>query len=203
MLDSGLKMNELITQLKSELDIAIPFSDDTYIRLANEVLQLLYTEIIREENAVVIQNIADNKIILSDIAIPDNQREIQFENVTKVYVNNELLSKSAISNIDIFPNIYYREIGNCLGFDTTKADAYSVKLFYCISPALFTKDNIVLFNVPIPYEWLPLITSKVKGEIFKMVNEDDISAKWLNDYNNLIEAFKAWCNKHYLSYLGW
>lgn len=197
MFKSGLSVKTYVEQLKSEIDIATPFLDDTYIRIINEVLQLLYSEIIKEESCSEISNNSETGTMPSPIELSD----IKFENITKVYADDILLSKSTISNVGIFPNIFYREIGNSLGFSCENKNIEKIRVFYNIVPALLEGEEEE--DIPIPYEWLPLISAKVRGEIYKLVNEDAISAKWLNDYNNLLEDFKVWCSNHYSSYLGW
>ena len=63
----------------------------------------------------------------------------------------------------------------------------------------FVTANTVVVNVPasndnvmVPVEFIDLVKAKLRGEAYKLVNEDGIAAKWLNDYNMLLETFKAW-----------
>ena len=44
----------------------------------------------------------------------------------------------------------------------------------------------------IPLEFIDLVKAKLRGEAYKLVNEDGIASKWLNDYNILLETFKLW-----------
>ena len=57
--------------------------------------------------------------------------------------------------------------------------------------------NIVIdnSNVMVPLEFIDLVKAKLRGEAYKLANEDDIAAKWLNDYNILLETFKAWISE--------
>lgn len=214
MFDSGITVKKCIEIIKNEIDITTPYEDDVYLRFINEVLQLLYSEIIKEEylskytesdtiNVSKKQTILDNFPVLSNI-----HRSIHFEDITKVYVNDILLSKSTISNVGIFPNIYYKLFdgtNNMIGFaikeEAEEANEYDIKIYYNAVPVIYATFNYNDVNIPLPYEWLSLITSKVKGEIYKLVNEDNQAAKWLNEFNNQLESFKIWCANHYNSYL--
>ena len=47
----------------------------------------------------------------------------------------------------------------------------------------------------VPMEWLDLVGAKMRGEAYKIANEDGLSAKWLNDYNTQLEYLKIWAAK--------
>jgi hypothetical protein len=49
--------------------------------------------------------------------------------------------------------------------------------------------------LPIPDEYLSLLRAKLRGEIFKLANEDSLAAKWLGEYNALLPAFAAYCER--------
>ena len=44
----------------------------------------------------------------------------------------------------------------------------------------------------LPPELIDLAKAKLRGEAYKLANEDGLAAKWLNDYNVLLETFKVW-----------
>ena len=50
-------------------------------------------------------------------------------------------------------------------------------------------------NVMVPLEFIDLVKAKLRGEAYKLANEDVLSAKWLNDYNILLENFKMWISE--------
>ena len=41
-------------------------------------------------------------------------------------------------------------------------------------------------------EFIDLAKAKLRAEAYKVANEDNLAAKWINDYNVLVETFKAW-----------
>jgi hypothetical protein len=57
-------------------------------------------------------------------------------------------------------------------------------------------------NIALPPEFIDLISSRVRGEIYKIVNEDGLSAKWLSDYNSQLENFKIWAMSRNLRFGG-
>jgi hypothetical protein len=66
---------------------------------------------------------------------------------------------------------------------------------YIVKPALVEVDeNDVIqdTNVMVPAEFIDLVKAKLRGEAYKLANEGDYAAMWLNDYNILLETFKNW-----------
>jgi hypothetical protein len=44
-------------------------------------------------------------------------------------------------------------------------------------------------------EWLDLLAARMRGEAYKVANEDGLAGKWMNDYNMQLESFKIWAAK--------
>ena len=68
----------------------------------------------------------------------------------------------------------------------------TVKIVYYIRPAMVTSSNLDTQYIMLPVEWLEMIRSYVRGQAYETANEDTIAAKWLNNYNALLESFKQW-----------
>ena len=90
----------------------------------------------------------------------------------------------------IFKNTFYKD-HNDIGYCTEEIPR-RVKIIHIVKPALVTTENYSNMNVMIPIEFIDLAKSKLRGEAYKLANEDAIAAKWLNDYNILLETFRAW-----------
>lgn len=203
-----MTIKECVALLKEELDIANLYDDEIYLYYINELLQLLYSDIIRAENVSECSS-ETAEFSLSDAPVSENERSISFESISRLYVNNRLLTKSSISRAGIFPDIFYKipdeKLSEKISFSSDIAPVYNLKIYYYFRPCIYTKNeedtNGCLNKIPLPYEWTGLLVSKVKGEICKLANEDSLSAKWLGEFNNLLENFKAWCENHNSTYL--
>ena len=67
-----------------------------------------------------------------------------------------------------------------------------IVIIFIVKPELVTTANMSNSNVMVPIEFIDLVKAKLRGEAYKLMNEDSYAAKWLNDYNILVESFKVW-----------
>ncbi len=191
MFDSGIKVSSLIEQIKNEADIAIPITDEIYVLWLNALEQLLYTEVIQEQGIIKLDDVSNGVIDIDTLDVPKGENVIRFEDIHTIYAGETQLIESTVASGVIFPNTYYK-IGNNIGLNLEKEFNGQVKVIYFVKPELNTTDNISTKNVMLPVEFIDLSKAKLRGEAYKLANEDALAAKWLNDYNTLLETFKAW-----------
>ena len=200
MFNSGIAVKDLIEDLKTEVDIALEIPDTTYITWLNSLQQLLYSEVIKEEkeeavDAYMMMHYSpavgkpDEPVKLNPVSL---NAGIRFEDICAVYHNETQLIKSTLARGEIFPNTYFKN-GNGLGYNV-KDETPTLKIVYYVRPALVKIDDADYdnTNVMMPIEFIDLAKAKLRGEAYKLANEDALAAKWLNDYNTLLETFKAW-----------
>lgn len=201
MFDSGISAEDFIENLKSEVDIAVPISNASYVMWLNTVEQLLYTEYIKELTSYSVE-VKDyfpfpGFLTMSKIFIGEGEESPRFEDVYAVYADGVQLSKTTFASGEtVFPHTYYKK-DNGIGISGYD-DINVLTVIYSIKPKLKTTDkngNITGGNVMIPPEFLTLVSAYIRGEAYKIANEDTIAAKWINDYNVLLETFKMWIDK--------
>lgn len=193
MFDSGISAKDLVEELINEVDIALLIPNATYVQWLNSLQQLLYTEIIKEQKKKVLQPPFENNLIDISSMAENNENAPRFEDIHAVYADKTQLIKSTVTSGVIFHNTYFR-ITDQLAFNTENVPA-EITIIYFVKPALIriTSDgNINDANVMVPIEFIDLVKAKLRGEAYKLANEGEISAMWLNDYNILLETFKAW-----------
>lgn len=190
MFDSGIKASVLIEQIKNEADIAIPIAKESYVSWLNALEQLLYTELIQEQGKIELDGVKGSVIGIDTLDVPNGENAVRFEDIHTIYADQTQLTLSTVASGVIFPDTYYK-IGNDIGVNLKK-EPEKVKIVYFVKPELKTTDNISTKNVMIPVEFIDLAKAKLRGEAYKVANEGELAAMWINDYNVLLETFKAW-----------
>lgn len=190
MFDSGIKVSDLIERIKNEADISYPIPDSNYVSWLNSVEQLLYTELIGEQGKIELDGISDSVVGISSLNVPNGENAVRFEDIHAVYADKTQLILSTVASGVIFPNTYYKIQGD-IGLSLSKTPS-RLTIVYIVRPELKTPENMSEKNVMLPVEFIDLAAAKLRGEAYKIANEDAIAAKWMNDYNVLLETFKVW-----------
>ena len=196
--DSGMEASTLITQIKDEADISYPIPDASYVRMLNEVLQALYGEVIDDLRAASLEPDAYGSIDLSDITVPTDCRSVTFDDIVKIYVDGAEMLRVSDIGAEVFERDMYSDAhdGTVNYAMALAADAVpdNITVIYRARPALITSASSAT-HVCVPYEYISLVMAYIRGEAYKLANEDALAAKWLGDYNAQLADFKLWCAK--------
>lgn len=190
MFNSGITVKSIIEQIQDEADISIAIPNGSYVMWLNALEQLLYTELIQEQGKIELDGVSDTEVDISTLAVPNGENAIRFEDIHAIYADDTQLIESTVASGVIFPDTYYK-IQNNIGLNLKKKPV-NLKIVYFVRPELKTTDNYSTKTVMLPVEFIDLAKAKLRGEAYKVANEDSIAAKWINDYNVLLETFKAW-----------
>jgi hypothetical protein len=194
MFDSGITVKELVDELIAEVDVALDIPKATYVTWLNSLQQMLYTEVIKEQTSVDI-SIASK--LDGKLPTGDGSNGIRFEDIVTLYADDVQLIKSTYASGNIFPNTFYKDGNDSNVYFNAKftTENETLRIVYLVKPKLIKvngNDEIDDSNVMLPIEFIELAKAKLRGEAYKLANEFDYAANWLNDYNNLLETFKLW-----------
>lgn len=199
MFDSGLSAAELVKQVRGEADISFPIPDESFYRWITAVEQLLYSELIQERRMITLdcagKGYEYGRFPLSDLAAEPRTADIEFRDIFKVYAVYggkavELSKTDTVSGFVFYDKNLYWENGGDVNYSTV--DGYisdTIAVIYVVRPALH-KDGTA--NVMFPPEFIELVACKLRGEAYKISNEDALSAKWMASYNTELDNFKVW-----------
>lgn len=193
MFESGITAMALIADIKTETDIALDLGDSTYLSFLNETEQLLYSEIIKEQASVILHDEGES-IDLGGIAErPAHTDNIRFSDIYTVFAQagdnymQQLIKTNAASS-GIFNGSYWEENGRLALSEYHPV----VRIVYFVRPKIKDWTNYSSETVKLPPEFISLIKAKMRAEAYKLANEDVLAAKWINDYNVLLEDFRMW-----------
>lgn len=185
MYDSGITANAFIDTVEEEADISYPIPKASWLRWISTVEQFVYSEVL-DEHCYVNVAYAD-EVNLSDIG-----EGVSFDDIVAVYVDGAELDRSGIISALVIPDrpMYWTDNNGklCMSYDGGE----ELTVVYRLRPAVKVTG---VEHVMVPVEWLDMVAARMRGEAYKIANEDGIAGKWLNDYNLQLESFKVWAQK--------
>ena len=177
--DSKKTAQALIDEVINEADISLYITIPTYIRWLNALEQSIYGGIVK---GTVKETVKGNngKIPVSKAV----------EDITAIYAGSDALAKISAELLPLMSNDNFYAISN--GNVLTNYGDADFDVYYTERPTLKTESNYNTETVKLPVEFLELVYCKLRGEAYKLANEDGLAAKWLADYNAQIADFAAW-----------
>lgn len=203
MYDSGIKAASLIQRIGKECDISPDILNEFCSIVINKVEQFLYTEILNEYVKVEINyaDVENDTISLSDIIPMVNASPVAYDDIIKVFADANEVIKSGVIAAHNFPekDLFYTDYNGNLRLVLNETPE-NIIIIYRLRPAMKELNNLNELNIAVPKEFVDMVEARVRGEVYKVANEDGIAAKWLADYNTQLESFKLWAsgkNKRY------
>ena len=188
MFESGIKTNSLIKDVLKAADISVPISEELLTESYNRTEQLLYSEIIKEQDEAngfeATAGIFD--FDLSQISSQD-YAPMRYEDIYTVYVDDTELTPTNLNSVEIMRNSFckYR---NGLRIHSNGGE---LSIIYCVRPAL-AEETATDKTIKLPLEFVEMMRCKLKSDLYNTANDETNAAKWLDEYNNYLENFKAY-----------
>lgn len=203
MYDSGITVSDLIQSVIEEAEMSIEIPIKSWYRWLNACEQFLYTELFNDHSLVTIpyDEIDNNTVHLLAIPVDNNTDTVRYDDIAKVYCDDIELDKGCeeYSHIMYDKPMYYTDNNGGLVINPACEYVHCVRIVYRMRPKMkHPDDDISTLNVPI--EFVDMVCAKLRGEAYKIANEDGLSAKWLNDYNTQLENLKVWVSERVSRY---
>ena len=196
MYDSGITVSAFLDSVDQEADISIEIPRTSPLRWLSAVEQFAYTEVLKEyvKAEIALDTYPSDVIDLKNLPVPVGAAIPVYDDVIRVYgeQGQELRKSGAVAgyeNPDY--DLFYTDYNGGLILHT-RIEQSRITIVYRVRPEIKTQDNESLLNVALPVEYLDMAAAKIRGEAYKISNEDGLAAKWLADYNQQVENFKVW-----------
>lgn len=185
MYDCGITAKAFIETVQGEADISAVIPEASWLRWINTVEQFLYAEILAEYVRVEIP-------YAEEIPLTSIGEGVTYDDIVSVYGDDvELDRAGVIAGTAVERPMYWTDYeGNVI---LRPIDVPSqVFVVYRLRPTI---KKTGAETIQIPVEWLDLLAARMRGEAYKVANEDGLAGKWMNDYNMQLESFKIWAAK--------
>lgn len=185
MYDCGITAKAFIETVQEEADISAVIPEASWLRWINTVEQFLYAEILAEYVRVEIP-------YAEEIPLVSIGEGVTYDDIVSVYGDDvELDRAGVIAGTAVERPMYWTDYeGNVI---LRPVDVPSqVFVVYRLRPTI---KETGAETIKIPVEWLDLLAARMRGEAYKVANEDGLAGKWMNDYNMQLESFKIWAAK--------
>lgn len=192
MFDSGITVKALFEQINGEADIAPDVSADVLLQSYNGLIKALYRDIIKNEKMQEYESISESGVVLLDG---------NAEDVYRVYTEDFFeLEKVNLT----FALVTSRMCWYVSGADTITLKNFDGEFCYVVTYEIPEDADSVEFegNVPVPLDFVDMVKAKIRGDMYNISNDDDLSSKWYGVYNTRLDDFRMWIAETKAEVLG-
>ncbi len=191
MYHSGVTVGELIAEMQEEVDIAGIIPAAAYYRWVSSLEALLYSDVLLFDRQATLSAV-DGFLDLSQLPVGEGERAVLFDDVRKIYLDGEELVRSGRVGAYQFDEekiIYYADRDGIRVSVYGEGGDETYDVIWRVIPAPKKQDGD---EVMLPLEWLDMVMARLRGEAYKVANDDEQAAKWLGDYNTQLASFREW-----------
>ena len=186
---SNCTANELINRVQNELGYANAPDRDFFYTSLNDSLARIYAELISEKRRFAAEA-AGVTVDLSAITPQEGCAPTRGADVSAVWSGDRQLRFLPYSMLSLGGKGYYTVAGDLLILGDG-SDGADLSVEAVLRPARFTEESGD-GCIPFPDEFLSLLACRMRGEALRLSGEDGEAAKWLGEYNTLLEEFSGW-----------
>lgn len=195
MYHSGITVADAIGMLTEEVDIVGDIPVSSYLRWVSSLEHLIYSDLLVDERRAEAVAEAGGVIRLSELSSAEGEKIPTFDEITKVYRDGEELTRAGLATACQFGNdkAFYVKDGEGIMvsvFGEGEGDTFT--LVWRAIPAVKTSSSE---EILVPYAFLDMVLAKMRGEAYKLANDDTQAAKWLGDFNAQMESFRLWASE--------
>lgn len=191
MLCSTVTIKNFLDELIADMGLYEGCEREVYRKRMNDTLNFLYTVIIRSEaeGAATPKN---GLIPRSAIPAPSNAAGVQLNDVLAVYDGSRKLRYLPPADLPAAAGLpgFYTVTQEGIRLSDSGID-HPLRIRFIERPIQYGADSENTY-IPLPNEFLPMLAARVRGEVYRLVNEDAPAAKWLALYNAYLADFHTY-----------
>ena len=203
MYSCGMKAEDIVSVVEGETNSAPAVTAHAYCAWINMTEQLLYSDIIREQRMCEIpfKSAVGFDDLSVDIGCEDMPR---FEDILHIYgvkdgerVELEHSEPTWVLRGVQADNSYYFN-----GHEIVINGIYDSLIIVRIArpiPKRVVKTTVnnqsvdkIIGSIALPYEFVEMLICRLRSEKYRLLNEDELCAKWTDKYNYYLENFKQY-----------
>jgi len=179
-------VGELIALAKEDLAFTSLPRESAFYDSLNDTLTRLYREVICEKLRCPLQ-VENGVAATENLTLPNEYAPVCGEDISAVWNGDRQLRFLPYTLLSLGGTGYYTVYENqiILGDDKT---GYALDVDIILRPARLSEQTKDM-AVPFPDEFLSLLLCRLRGDICRLAGEDAEAAKWLGEYNSLLEEF--------------
>ena len=201
MYSCGMKAEDIVSVVEGETNSAPAVTAHAYCAWINMTEQLLYSDIIREQRMCEIP--FKSAVSFDDLSVDIGCEDMpRFEDILHIYgvkdgerVELEHSEPTWVLRGVQADNSYYFN-----GHEIVINGIYDSLIIVRIArpiPKRVVKTTVnnqsvdkIIGSIALPYEFVEMLICRLRSEKYRLINEDELCAKWTDKYNYYLENFK-------------
>lgn len=191
MYQSSITVGTLIDSVKESMGLYTDIDRAFYRDTLNECLAVLYREVIDERAHARVKSV-EGRIAYKTISVPLGQATpgaIDIRGLIYQDIPLQYLPPDKFPLVVTADGNFYTLMEDGIHLTPTRSTT-ELHVMYTVRPQRYGAGDEGA-TVPFPNEYLSLLRAKLRGEAYKLANEDGFAAKWLGEYNHTLAAFAA------------
>lgn len=197
MYKSSITAKSLIDRLYAEADFSPVIPVSAYIDWLNALESRLYSEIIKEIRAVEANvTVSGTEAYTAMSSIDPGSTEDypvavpRVQDIVSVMADDVVFERSGGRIVHEIPgNKFYERGGDVVITAATVAMPQKVTVLFTVRPEPKTEENYGTQYIMLPDEFIPMVEAYIRGQLYKVANEDDLAAKWVSEYNTDLQNY--------------
>lgn len=179
---------KMFKMIRTEVESYEAVPDDIILLACNTELQYLYSQVIKK------QVMAEGYISNSEAGkakVVNIEATVPYEDIERVSVGGEILAPTTARSAGSYKNTRFENADGGLSVVLDKDYDGVCEIYYNYRPAEIESVSST-DNVALPTEYVVMLMDAIRAECYKYINEDNLAAKWTNDYNAYRDGFDKW-----------